>query len=622
MEGRGVAHRRNSVISLAAALAVLGAMALVSSRRTAADSPSQSNTNAPVTQATTTPPTYAVPFDDRWRFVDSTASAGLGEATASTDATGEPTMFAALGLADFNGDGVTDVVASRPEQENLLMLGDGNGKFALTPEAGGIEGPRGGTGAFAIADVDADGDNDVFTSSTSEDTNRIFLNDGSGRFSDMTAELGILEPTRPGEAITSLRLGATFHDWDRDGDQDLLVLHWDPYVYPKPAIAQVEDDLGGLGVCEAGDLIRGTKIGRDQTDPPNLSRMYRNDGGRFVDVTSASGIDFGSIVAFTPTFIDLNEDGIDDLLITGDGCTSRGFINDGIGHFTEPPDDLGLNVDENGMGSVVADLDQDGVDDWFVTAIAYDKHGEDCPGPGFFTGCRGNAAYVRRADGYFVDKAAELGLADGGWGWGVVWADLDNSGAPDLAMTNGYRSGIGTPAPGEDSEENRYFLGFETDPMRLWQATPTGFREVAAASGLLDTAVGTSQGRSIAAFDGDGDGDLDLLVNSVDQGINYIENQLDVPNHWIEVDLRDPLSPGNLSAIGSEVTLTFDGRTTHRRVATDGGYGSVGLPLVHFGLGAASEGTALRLEVRWPDGTQQTVDSPAVDQRIKVVREY
>ena len=470
--------------------------------------------------------------------------------------------------------------------------------------------------------MEGDGDDDVFTSSTSESTNRLYLNDGSGRFTDATLESGLLEETEPGGAITSLRLGATFHDWDRDGDRDLVVLHWDPYVYSKPAIERVGDGLTGRNVCEASGLIRGTGLGRDPNDPPNLSRMYRNDGGKFVDVTSSSGIDFGSIVAFTPTFADLDEDDIDDLLITGDGCTTSAYLNDGAGRFSRADEDLGLNVDENGMGSVIADLDQDGIDDWFVTAIAYHSGGSDCPGSGFFSGCRGNAAYVRDESGFFVDKARQLGLADGGWGWGVVSADLDNSGAPDLAMTNGYHSGTGPLVPGEDPETNRYYLKFESDPIRLWQATADGYEEVADVTGLLDTAVAASQGRSIAALDADGDGDLDLLVNSVDQGVDYIENQLELPNHWLEVTLDDPSSPGNRRGVGSTVSLTVGDRTVHQRIHTDGGYGTVGLPIAHFGLGQdLPPSTPLRIDVRWPDGREQAVSSPDVDQRVVVVRE-
>lgn len=619
---------RSSLLAGAAALVVLGAMFAASRSTQRAEERRAPNATTPGSTggaADGESSTTTAPARQDWRFVDSSADAGLADATAATDAIHERAMAAALGLGDFNGDGRIDVVAGRIGQPNLLLEADGPAHYAIVPEAGGASGPTSGTGAFAVGDVDADGDLDLFTASLGPEPDLMYLNDGTGRFSDGTAAVGLPTASTPAQSSEALRLGATMHDWDTDGDLDLLVAHWDPNVYPKEAIEKLGRHPGG-GVCETTAKIRELGIGRSASAPPNLSRMYRNDGGRFVDVTTESGVDFGGVVAFTPMFRDLDGDGLDDLLVTGDGCTSRVFRNGGDGTFSDVTAQLGVGIDENGMGSVVTDLDHDGLDDWFVTAIAYPGDDATCAGPGLFSGCHGNAAYLRQPDGTYKDEAKRLGIRDGAWGWGVVAADLDNSGQVDLVMTNGYESGIVEAAPGQDTAETRYFLSFKDDPMKLWTWEESAYRDVAGPTGLLATEAGTSQGRGLAAVDVDGDGDLDLFVNSVNNGVSLLENRLSGPNRWLEVVLDDPVTPGNRSGIGATVTLDLDGRSMKASVRTDGSYGTVAAPIVHFGLGASDPSRSTSgsidasLTIEWPDGKNQVVPIDELDQRIEVTR--
>ena len=129
------------------------------------------------------------------------------------------------------------------------------------------------------------------------------------------------------------------------------------------------------GSCAVADYER--QPGADA----NRSRFYLNDGsGTFTDAGAASGLELDRIIAFTGVFSDVDGDGWEDLLVTGDACTSRLYRNDGGKRFVDVTDESGTGTDENGMGSVVADVDQDGNLDWFVTSIGYPTDDGTCPG--------------------------------------------------------------------------------------------------------------------------------------------------------------------------------------------------------------------------------------------------
>ena len=163
--------------------------------------------------------------------------------------------------------------------------------------------------------------------------------------------------------------------------------------------------------------------------------------------------------------------------------------------------------------------------------------------------------------------------------------------------------------------------------MKLWIWNGSRYRDVAKLSGLLDTSAGRSQGRGLATVDVDGDADLDLLDNSVNQGVSLIENRLDEPNHWLEVSLNDQTAPGNRSAVGAKVTVDAGGHSRTSTIQTGGSYGTVSEAIAHFGFGpmsASKDSTpaaGVTVNVRWPDGTSQLVEVEQIDRRIEVRRE-
>jgi hypothetical protein len=549
------------------------------------------------------------------RFTEVTDAAGLAEPHSDTELTGESAMTAGAAVADVDDDGDLDVYLTRVGRPNRLLLNDGTGTFTDRTDEAGVGGndPAQGSSAAGFADVDADGDEDLVVTGAGSNPTTLYLNDGSGRFQDATSSSGLDDlPPLPDGELAQMH-GVTFADYDRDGRLDLLVTHWDdviPAALADPAANSVQPDEDGSLVCARADWLAERGFPRAAGAPANRGRLYRNEGdGRFRDVSAELGLPFDEILGFTGSFVDVDGDTWEDLLITGDFCTSRLFRNEGGRGFTDVTDAAGVGTDENGMGSVVTDLDGDGRPDWLVTSIG--PVGDD-PAPlelGGGFGSSGNRVYLNDGDGTFTDATDQLGLRNGGWGWGAAVEDFANEGDDAVVVTNGYSTG-----PDEDPDRSS---GTPVDdPMQFWLPVDGAYTEVGAAVGLDDTGLG----RALVPFDMDRDGDLDLLVADFGGEPHLFRN--DSPTrHWLTVQLDDPTTPGNRHGIGARVVVTpTEGDPVTRWVLGGGSYESQAPTEAHVGLGDAER--VDRVEVFWPGATEaQVLTDVDADQVLVVQRD-
>lgn len=488
------------------------------------------------------PTEQPTPTEPKRRFVEVAVQAGVdhlhwqepeGEKGLQC---GYEYMAAGAAAADFDDDGRIDLFVTRLSAPDLLYRNIGGGHFEEIASVAGV-GHVGLSSAAAWADVDGDGDLDLYVSDLGNEPNRLYINQGGGRFAEEANARGVTVPV-PTEGACRLAMGVAFGDADGDGDLDLMTSQW----FHK----QYKENRG------------------------ELSRLFLNDGkGFFRDVTSASGILLRGVSAFSPSFADIDADGDQDLLIVGDWMTSRLFINQGKARFVNKTIEAGVGSDENGMGSALGDVDGDGDLDWFISAIS-DLGTDDCEE------CSGNRMYINDGAGRFSDRSESLGLRDGFWGWGAALFDLENDGDQDLAMTSGFDPKL--TEYGRIMARGRY----AKTPMRLWEneGSAAPWPERSQALRFIDQRTGIA----VVRFDYDNDGDQDLFVTNNGDHPALFRNDY-AQGCWLRVRVRGPAP--NTHGVGARIQLKAkaDGPTLHRVIMAGSNFMNQHPLEAHFGLG-------------------------------------
>ena len=427
--------------------------------------------------------------------------------------------------------------------------------------------------------------------------------------------------------------GALFVDYDNDGWEDLLLLRrGDAPVFLEndggsfravdagldeelavPVTASAADYTGNgcpdIFVAQYGDWDETTPTGWQRSfafdgseDNGNPNRLYRGDCDGFERADDA-GIE-GEHWSLATSFVDLNGDGAPDVHVANDYYNDTVYWNDGDGTFTR--ETLGAATDRNGMSSEVADVTGDGRLDVLVTNIYFPRDlseldeeqrrvFSDFLNNRLGKRAAGNNLLVGTADGFETQGEAR-GLAEGGWGWAAVLADLDSDG--DLDAFHGTQNVI------TFNESERTW----PTPMLWVHEGGTFHRQDASATGFAAT-----NDRGVAGADFDRDGAVDLATATYDGEYRLYRNDAEQGT-----SLQVALGPGdsNATALGARVTATVDGETLTRVNDDEADYQSQDSRVRHFGLGDADAVDELRVE--WPDGSVTVVEDVAAGARILV----
>jgi len=504
-----------------------------------------------------------------WRFTDVTAAAGV-QAAYLADFTGRSgldfevlVISAGVAAGDYDRDGWPDLYVVGGELgQSRLLRNRGDGTFEDTTVIAGVA----STGAIdsgpTFADYDGDGWLDLLVGGHLGSPLVLFHNRGDGTFEDLSAAAGLVSAYS--------NLGSSFGDYDGDDDLDLFVAHW----------GSVDSDV--------------------LPQFPPTEHLWRNNGdGTFTAATDDAGLDlfgedeFGFTWTFAATFADVSGDGRSDLLVVSDFGTEQYFLNDGDGTFTEATS--AVNSSENGMGSAVADYDNDGDLDWFISSI-WDPSGE---AEGNW-GVTGNRLYRNLGDGTFEDVTDAAGVRRGYWGWGSCFADFNLDGHLDLFHVNGFDAGVDVTAE------------FHDDPSRLFVADGDGtFTERSLELGIDDR----RQGRGIVCFDYDRDGDVDIFIaNGEGDESRLYRNDGGAHGGFLQVRLAG--EPPNSEAVGARVSVTVGAQTQMREIHAGSNFVSQNPAVAHFGLGDASSIDELRVD--WPGGAT-TIQSDVAPNQFLVI---
>jgi len=519
-------------------------------------------------------------------FSDATRAAGLAfvhvEGPEGPDGVEHwdirPTMGPGAAWADVDGDGDEDLfVAGGAGQSGRLFLNDGDGSFSNGTSAWGLADARGSGMGASFADWDEDGDPDLYV--TNDGPNVMWRNDGT-RFSDVS--------TSAGTADAGWGASAAWADIDRDGDLDLYVTNYLTFdtslLPPQPEAAALrrEDPLAMLPYVFPG-----------QADV-----LYRNDGGSsFTDITRAAGLHHPDGKGLGAAFFDHDADGWPDLYVINDTTPNTLWHNRGDGSFEEIALFVGLDDPRGGMGIALADVDRDGDEDLFVSYWQSEPNA-------LYRNNRIHAPSKRRFVPRFEDLSVAAGLGQlsvGVVGWGCVLEDLDNDGDDDLYVANGYTS--------PDYETTMVCVG---QPDHLYRnVARTG--ESTGAHGLprwelVDASRAGAPlalslaSRGAAAADYDGDGDLDLIVTNNNGPLVLLRNETGGRSLRVVPEGRG--AAVTRDAVGARITLRLDDDSELvRTVRTGSSYLSGNERGARFGLGPRR---AVALRIEWPDGTTST----------------
>lgn len=494
-----------------------------------------------------------------WDFSEQSVTVGLNFQHGYDDSVvvSEPQMIASgLAIGDVNGDGWDDIFAVTGENvhnvtgvnynPNKLFIAQGDGSFVESAGFFGLNTSDIQSSAPLIIDINGDSYRDlIFGSVGIVPVYSHYINLMNNGFIASISQL-----------TTVNTFSTSAADCDKDGDLDLMVSHW-------------------------------------LQDTTHL--FWQNDGaGNFLDITLPNMSGSSHKSSFTPVFSDINGDNFDDLLLTSDFTDSEYFINDGSGQMIIQS--LSAITDENGMGAAVADYDNDGDFDWFVTSI-YDPDGI----PEGNWGVSGNRLYNNDGTGEFTDVSITAGVNHGYWGWGACFADFNNDMYLDIFHVNGF--------PSDMLNEPE----FVTDLSRLFINNGDGtFTERSAELGIVDTA----QGRAITCFDNGRNGSIDILINNFNSSSKYYNNNLDNNNHYVTIKLVQ--QGGNIDAIGAKISITTGGVTQLRQVMAGGSFASSNPTAQHFGMGTNT--MVETMTITWPDDTIEVYNDFFVDHYYVVTK--
>ena len=534
-----------------------------------------------------------------------------------------------VAIGDLNNDGLSDVYMTSNLGENTLYLNKGDFKFEDITKKASVQGTKTWSTGVVFVDINADGLLDIYVCNAGNtkgesQQNELFINNGNLTFTEKAAEYNL--------ADTGITTHAAFFDYDKDGDLDVYILN-NSFIPVSSLNYSNKRELRDKD-WDVAEILKG---GGD--------RLLRNDNGKFIDASEEAGI-YGSLIGFGlgVTVGDVNNDLYPDIYVSNDFYERDYlYINNKNGTFSEQIQNWAGHISQSSMGADMADINNDGFADIFVT----DMHPENDERlktttsfdnydlftrklrMDFYNQYMQNTLQVNTGNNQFQELAHYAGVAKTDWSWGALLFDMDNDGYKDIYVCNGITHDL-TNQDFMDFFANEVMqkmvvYGKKEDMENIVKKMPstpipnyafqnnknTTFTNQAANWGL-DT---PSFSNGAAYGDLDNDGDLDMIVNNVNmEAFVYRNNSEKSPkNQYLKVALKG--DGQNTFGIGSAVSIFCGNEILKQELVPSRGFQSSVDYKMTFGLGDKKIDS---LQVIWPNGKWQILKNVKVNSSINL----
>lgn len=457
-------------------------------------------------------------------------------------------LGAGVSFADFNGDYIDDLTFADFQGDLKFFAGTGD-EEGFTPVDFNLPAYPQEAKMVLWADIDNDGDQDLFVTYRLA-ANKLFLADGEGGLTDVSATCGINQASRKS-------FGASFGDYNADGFLDLFVCNYTSSFDEYP-----------------------------------FNELYENNGdGTFTETTVPQGLDATGIQSFQSQWVDFNDDGLMDLHVVRDRIIYENYYfeqqpSGSILPFIEKGGETGLDVAINCMSTSVADYDGDLDSDVYLTAFAEDM----------------NWLMLNDGEGNFGidDEEGDVPMNQvqvDAICWAANWLDVDNNGWEDLHVANGYSVYTNYP---------QVLAIYNDEPDALFYNTAGEFTEADEPQFQTESTLSFAT----AVGDYNRDGFPDLVSHAVGEYAQVLRGTPNT-NHWVKILLEGTES--NRDGIGAKVIVhTSDGSSQLRMTYAGENYLGQNSRWEAFGLGDVSGISSV--EVQWPSGTTTTHTGIVMDQ--------
>ncbi len=531
-----------------------------------------------------------------------------------------------VAAGDYDGDGWCDLYFANTDLPNGLFRNQGNWKFSDTTAAAGVgAGTNSASKGVVFADADGDGRLDLVVGMLGG-PHALFLNQGAGRFTNAAGAAGL--SSRTGTHSVSLA------DVDGDGDLDIYFANYGELSILRSGGSFGTRMVNGKPVVTGRWAKRLRIVDGRIIELGEPDALYLNNGqggyapvswtgGAFLDADGRALKSEPYDMGLSVVFRDINGDSAPDIYVCNDfQAPDRIWINDGKGGFRALPDLAVRATPHFSMGVDFADLDRDGFDDFFVGDMLSRRHslrmtqtGATNPTPAEVgepldrNQNRANVLNFNRGDGTYANLAAYADVLATDWTWSVVFLDVDFDGFEDLLVVNahGYDTqdlDMTESVPSEGGamrvgKQLKNFPGLITPNYLLRNRGNRTFEEVGAKWGFDSTNV--SHGIALADFDLDGD--LDMAVSCLWQPPLLYRNESSAPR--VAVRLRG--ASKNTRGIGAKIKLLGGAMPTQSQEIHAGGrYLSADDTMRTFAAGTLTN--QMTLEVTWRSGKRSVIN--------------